>query len=48
MSNQPCIEDRKRNILWVVIDDYEPKLESLTGKIRETATKISSFIYVLI
>jgi len=48
IPNQPCIEYRTRNISWVVMEDYEPKLERLAGKIRETARKISSFLYVFV
>jgi hypothetical protein len=47
MSNQPFIEDRKRDISWVVMDDYEPKLERLAGKIRET-TRQHFFSYLRI
>jgi hypothetical protein len=39
MSHQPFIEDRKRDISWLVMDDYEPKFESLVGEIWENARK---------
>ena len=42
-SNQPCVEDRKRDISLAVMDDYEPKLKRLAWKIRETARKFSFF-----